>query len=120
MESIKNKVSFGLTAKESENIKKACEMLKVRINPNQRIEIPVDTAQIGERFHISTTPANGSIKLETKLTRGSNQNYATQSITLKDIRELEKIVKNKNFNEQIEIIFENLKSVLRKMENNHK
>lgn len=120
MEAIKNnKMSFGITLKESDNIKKACETLKVRITPNQRIEIPVDTAQIGEKFHISSIPIKEGIRLETKLTRGSKNNYAVRSIKLKDIKELNKLVNDKNFNEQIEIIFENLKSVLKKMESNH-
>lgn len=120
MNTIKNnKISFGVTAKERNNIQKACETLKVKISPTQRIEIPVDTAQIGEKFHISTIPTADGIKLETKLTKGSKDTYAVQTMKLKDLKELNKVVNDKNFNSKMEVVFDQLKAVLRKMESNH-
>ena len=114
-----NNLSFGVTKKESENIKKACETLRVRVNPTQRIKVPIDTAQLGEKMYISTIPTADGIKLETKLTKGSKDTYAVQTMKLKDLKELNKVVNDKNFNSKMEVVFDQLKAVLRKMESNH-
>ena len=112
-------ISFRATPKESESITRACKLLKNKINGRERIEIPIDTADFGEKFYLSSEPTKRGVVIKGKLINEENKSYASQIIAINNPEDIAKYTRQKEFNKQVEKIFDRLKSVITKIENSY-